>query len=102
MSVQPEPECTRCHDNGYIPGTYRLCNCTAVPRSLDPRTSVKVLGVLGKTITGRTPGRPEMQQMPDHPFAAQLSVIDGAPTKVCGIKVDGVLCHRREEEHHEH
>lgn len=77
-----QAECRRCHDTGIVPGTDRLCSCTGV----------QIKGVL----THRVLGSPSN---PDHPFTAQLSVIDGAPTKVCGIRTDGGLCHRREEDH---
>lgn len=51
------------------------------------------------SITGRTPGQPQMQQMPDHPFAALLAVIDGGPSRICGVEVNGERCGKRAEEH---
>lgn len=37
--------------------------------------------------------------MEDHEFQALLSVIDGAPSRVCGVTVDGVICKKTAEEH---
>jgi len=35
MAITPAAECGACHDNGYVPGTYRLCDCVGGERT-DP------------------------------------------------------------------
>lgn len=107
-----QAECQRCYDSGFIPGTYRLCNCTVAQADLIREAVIAlwneydgwipgagyqrladVLGVGTDRLSHYDAENKRRVGPPDHRHHAGLSVLDGhAVYGQCIVWVDNVRC----------